>query len=30
MSAPTPVTDATFQTEELDADLPGAVDIWAT
>ena len=30
MSAPTPVTDATFQTEVLDADLPVVVDIWAT
>ncbi|MGB3376273.1 MAG: thioredoxin [Microbacterium sp.] len=30
MSAPTPVTDATFQTEVLNADLPVVVDIWAT
>ncbi|GGD76302.1 thioredoxin [Microbacterium murale] len=30
MSAPTPVTDATFQAEVLDADLPVVVDIWAT
>jgi len=30
MSAPTTVTDATFQTEVIDADLPVVVDIWAT
>lgn len=30
MSAPTPVTDATFQTEVIDAGLPVVVDIWAT
>ncbi|WP_300267422.1 thioredoxin [Microbacterium sp.] len=30
MSAPTPVTDATFQAEVLDANLPVVVDIWAT
>ncbi len=30
MSAPTPVTDATFQAEVIDADLPVVVDIWAT
>lgn len=30
MSAPTTVTDATFQTGVIDADLPVVVDIWAT
>ncbi|MCE7482600.1 MULTISPECIES: thioredoxin [Microbacterium] len=30
MRSPASVTDATFQTEVLDADLPVVVDIWAT
>lgn len=30
MSAPIVVTDATFQAEVLDADIPVVVDIWAT
>lgn len=30
MSAPIAVTDATFQAEVLDSDIPVVVDIWAT
>ncbi|WP_029259118.1 MULTISPECIES: thioredoxin [unclassified Microbacterium] len=30
MSAPIPVTDATFQADVLDSEIPVVVDIWAT
>ena len=30
MSTVTPVTDATFQAEVLESELPVVVDIWAT